>query len=98
MPSGSLYEELLWVHGAVRRDLDLVRRLADECLDGRPAGELVDEVRRLETNGPLWRLKVNCLRYCAFVHSHHGAEDAMLFPRLVIDNPELEPIVDRLEA
>jgi hypothetical protein len=68
----ALFEELLWVHRMVRRDLETVRRLADECLEGRPAEELAGEIRKLEANGPLWRLKVNCLRCCRFVHSHHG--------------------------
>jgi hypothetical protein len=94
----ALFEELLWVHRMVRRDLDTVRRLADECLEGRPADELAGEIRELQTNGPLWQLKVNCLRYCSFVHSHHNAEDALLFPRLRDTNPEVGPVVDRLEA
>jgi hypothetical protein len=98
-PEGkALFEELLWVHGMVRRDLDTVRRLADECLAGRPAEELADEIHELEANGPLWRLKVNCLRYCRFVHSHHGAEDALLFPRLRSANPSIDEVVDRLES
>jgi hypothetical protein len=91
-PEGkALFEELLWVHGMVRRDLDTVRRLADECQAGRPAEELADEIRELETNGPLWRLKVNCLRYCRFVHSHHGAEDALLFGGCVRRTRRLGP-------
>jgi Hemerythrin HHE cation binding domain len=98
-PQGTaLFEELRWVHRMVRRDLDTVRRLADECLEGRPADELAGEIRELETNGPLWRVKVNCLRYCSFVHSHHNAEDALLFPRLRDANPELGLVVDRLES
>jgi hemerythrin-like domain-containing protein len=94
----ALFQELLWVHRMVRRDLDTVRRLADECLEGRPAEELAGEIRDLQTNGPLWMLKVNCLRYCSFVHSHHNAEDALLFPRLREANPEIGPVVDRLES
>jgi Hemerythrin HHE cation binding domain len=94
----ALFEELLWVHRMVRRDLDTVRRLAGECLEGRPADELAGEIRELRTNGPLWRLKVNCLRYCSFVHSHHNAEDALLFPRLRDANPDIGPVVDRLES
>jgi Hemerythrin HHE cation binding domain len=51
-------------------------------------------VRRLAaevTAGPLWQLKVNCLRYCRFVHMHHHAESAFLFPRLRRSNPALGP-------
>jgi hypothetical protein len=93
----ALFQELLWVHSAVRRDLETVRRLAAEVLDGLAADELGAELRELEANGPLWQLKVNCLRYCRFVHLHHNAEDVLLFPRLRETDPEIGPVVDRLE-
>jgi hemerythrin-like domain-containing protein len=63
-----------------------------------PADALGRELAELETNGPLWQLKVNCLRYCRFVHSHHGAEDVMLFPELRRADPSIGPVVDRLES
>jgi iron-sulfur cluster repair protein YtfE (RIC family) len=94
----ALFQELLWVHGAIRRDLETVRRLATEVLEGLPAERLNAELRELEANGPLWQLKVNCLRYCRFVHLHHGAEDVLLFPRLRETNPAIGPVVDQLEA
>jgi hypothetical protein len=93
----ALFQELLWVHSAVRRDLETVRRLAAEVLDGLPAERLGAELKDLETNGPLWQLKVNCLRYCRFVHLHHNAEDILLFPRLRETDPAIGPVVDRLE-
>jgi iron-sulfur cluster repair protein YtfE (RIC family) len=95
----ALFQELLWVHRMVRRDLERVRELATAAANGdASSAEIRDEVEALKTNGPLWKLKVNCLRYCAFVHSHHNAEDVMLFPALRAANPDLDPIVDRLEA
>lgn len=95
----SLFDELLAVHGMIRRDLETVRELAAATANGdASAAEVRDRVETLRTNGPLWKLKVNCLRYCSFVHGHHNAEDALLFPRLRASNPELESIVDRLEA
>jgi Hemerythrin HHE cation binding domain len=93
----ALFQELLWVHRAIRRDLETVRRLASEVVVGLPADRLNAELEELEANGPLWQLKINCLRYCRFVHLHHGAEDALLFPRLRETNPEIGPVVDRLE-
>jgi hypothetical protein len=96
--SASLFDELLWVHGMIRRDLETVRSLARTVANGAPAAEVKGALDDLQTNGPLWKLKVNCLHYCRFVHSHHGAEDAMLFPALRAANPELAPVVDRLEA
>jgi hemerythrin HHE cation binding domain-containing protein len=94
----ALFQELLWVHSVVRRDLDTVRRLAAEVVDGLPAEQLNAELDELQTKGPLWQLKVNCLRYCRFVHMHHRAEDVLLFPRLRETDSNIGPVVDRLEA
>jgi hypothetical protein len=94
----AFYDELLWVHRMVRRDLDRVRELAGAVTNGKPADEVRAELDELKTNSPLWKLKVNCLNYCSFVHSHHNAEDRLLFPALRAANPELAPVVDRLEA
>jgi hemerythrin-like domain-containing protein len=55
----------------------------------------------LGSSRPLARcgqLKVNCLHYCRHVHAHHGAENALLFPALRAADPEIGPVVDRLEA
>lgn len=94
----AMFEELLWVHAAIRRDLETVEQLAADVGEGLP-GEAVESVLEdLRTRGPLWRLKVNCLRYCRFVHSHHRAEDVLLFPALRAADPSLGPVVDRLEA
>jgi hypothetical protein len=94
----ALFEELLWVHGAIRRDLATVEELARDVLDGLPAEEARERIEGLKTGGPLWQLKVNCLRYCRFVHSHHNAEDALFFPSLRAANPEVGEVIDRLEA
>ena len=93
-----MFQELLWVHAAVRQDLDVVEKLAADVDDGLPGADVEDTLRELKTNGPLWQLKISCLRYCRFVHAHHGAEDALLFPALRAANPSIGPVVDRLEA
>jgi hypothetical protein len=93
-----LVAELKWVHGMIRQDLRTVRRLAAEVTAGLPGAQAAAEVRSLQVAGPLWQLKVNCLRYCRFVHMHHHGESAFLFPRLRRSNPALGPVVDKLEA
>ena len=94
----AMFEELLWVHSAIRRDLETVEQLAAGVSEGL-AGEVVeDALADLKTNGPLWQLKVNCLRYCSFVHAHHGAEDRLLFPALRAADSSIDSVVDRLEA
>jgi len=93
-----MFKELLWVHSVIRRDLEIVEQLAADVTEGLP-GEAVEEaLAELKTNGPLWQLKVNCLRYCRFVHAHHGAEDGLLFPALRAADSSIGPVVDRLEA
>jgi Hemerythrin HHE cation binding domain len=93
-----LFEELLWVHAMIRRDLETVQRLAADVDDGLTAPEVAGRLEELKANGPLWRLKVNCLHYCRFVHSHHRLEDAALFPALRRIDPGLDSVVDKLEA
>ncbi len=93
-----LLEELKWVHGLVRRDLQTCRELAADVAGGASAGDVRARVEALATRGPLWELRTNCLRYCRFVHSHHGLEDVLLFPAVRKYAPSLSPVVDKLEA
>jgi Hemerythrin HHE cation binding domain len=93
-----IYKLLLAVHGAVRSDLERVERLAAQALDGRPAEELRAEIDEIKRDGMLWRLRVDCLRYCRFVHSHHNAEDVAFFPELRETNPAINSVIDRLEG
>jgi hemerythrin HHE cation binding domain-containing protein len=94
----AIFEELLWVHSIIRRDLEVVERLAADVGEGLPGDAVQDALGELKTSGPLWALKVNCLRYCSHVHAHHGAEDVLLFPTLRAADPSIGPVVDRLEA
>jgi hemerythrin-like domain-containing protein len=92
-----LFRELLYIHAHLRRDLQTVRRLADDVRDGLSAQDVLAQVRKLETNSPLWRLKYGCMYYCRFVHLHHTLEDAALFPMVRKHEPALSGVVDRLE-
>jgi hemerythrin HHE cation binding domain-containing protein len=94
----ALFEELLWVHSIIRRDLATVEQLAADVGEGLSGEAVQDALGELKTGSPLWELKVNCLRYCRHVHAHHGAEDVLLFPTLRTADPAIGPVVDRLEA
>jgi hypothetical protein len=94
----AMYEMLLAVHAFIRRDLDVVQSLATQARDGLDAEDLQRQLRDLKRDSMLWRLRINCLRYCSFVHSHHNAEDASFFSELRDTNPAINPVVDRLEA
>ena len=97
-PRNVLLEELRWVHDKLRRDLKTVRQLAAQVDAGATAGAVAAGLRTLQTKGPLWQLKVNCLTYCRFVHGHHGHEDESLFPSVVRADPSLRGVVKRLVA
>jgi iron-sulfur cluster repair protein YtfE (RIC family) len=92
------YEMLLSVHAKIRRDLERVELLAERAAAGLPAEEINRELHELRRDSVLWRLQVDCLRYCRFVHMHHGAEDREFFPELRETNPALNPVIDRLEG
>jgi Hemerythrin HHE cation binding domain len=94
----AIYELLLSVHAKIRRDLERVERLAAQALEGLPAEELRQQLDQLKRDSMLWRLRVNCLRYCRFVHLHHNAEDVDFFPELRETNPAINSVVDRLQA
>jgi hypothetical protein len=94
----AMFEELLWVHSIIRRDLATIERLAADVGEGLSGEAVQNALGALKTGGPLWQLKVNCLRYCGHVHAHHGAEDVLLFPTLRAADPEIGPVVDRLES
>jgi hypothetical protein len=94
----ALVAELKWVHRVIRRDLQTVCTLAADLGTGLVGDDALAVVQSLEVAGPLWQLKINCLQYCRFVHAHHHAESALLFPQLRQSNPALGPVVDKLEA
>jgi hypothetical protein len=94
----TMYRMLLTVHTHIRRDLEMVQRLAAQVLDGLTAGDLQAQLHALKRDGMLWQLQVNCLRYCSFVHLHHHVEDTHFFGELRAANPAINPVIDRLEA
>jgi hypothetical protein len=94
----SFVQELLWVHDMIRRDLSTVQSLAADALNGVPPEDLSAEIESLQTKGPLWKLRMDCMQYCRFVHGHHSLEDRALFPALRESNPGLAPVIEKLEA
>jgi hypothetical protein len=94
----AIFELLLAVHAGIRHDLERVEGLAAQAADGLPAEELRQQLDEIKRDGMLWRLQVDCLRYCRFVHAHHNAEDSAFFPELRETNPDINPVIDRLQA
>ena len=94
----ALADQLRWVHDMLRRDLGTIQQLAVRAADGASAADVETELRTLQSNGPLFQLRVNCLSYCQTLNSHHRNEDAVLFPAVRRAAPQLGAAIDRLEA
>jgi hypothetical protein len=98
-PQGEvLLEELLWVHGIIRGNLDTIRGVIEQIVDGAPAGQVCAQIDDLAATSVVWRLRVDCMRYCHLVHSHHHLEDVAFFPALCHANPAIQSVVDKLAA
>ena len=81
----------------LRRDLLTVQQLASRVADGAEAAEVETGLRTLQTSGPLFQLRANCLTVCQTIDAHHHGEDAVLFPAVRRAAPHLAATVDRLE-
>lgn len=42
-------------------------------------------------------LLVFCRGFCSALSGHHGSEDAALFPQILAERPDLEPVIDKLK-
>ena len=94
----ALVDQLRWVHDMLRRDLDTIQQLAVRVRDGASTTDVQAGLRDLQSNGPLFQLRVNCLSYCQTLESHHRNENAVLFPAVRRAAPQLRATVDQLEA
>jgi hypothetical protein len=94
----ALFDELRWVHAMIRRDLQSCRTLAEAVAAGERPEAVRSGIESMTTRGVLFQLRIGCLRHCQLVHSHHGGEDAHLFPAVRAGDPELTTIVDRLQS
>ena len=96
-PDGALLSELKWVHSMIRRNLQACREHAS-LAGSAPANRVREQDRRYQIRGSLLQLRTSCLQTCHFVHAHHGAEDAVVFPAVRADAPHLDAVVDKLGA
>jgi hypothetical protein len=98
-PAGeALFQELLWVHGIIRSNLEIITQLSDQVSNGASIAQVRAQLDELASTSVVWRLRVNCLQYCNLVHHHHHLEDVAFFPGLRRVNPGLCPVIDKLEA
>ena len=91
-------QHLIDIHDHLRSELDQVRGLVEQVLDGSAdpvaARSRINEMTMRQNS---WTLAAYCAAYCRVVTTHHTIEDQAMFPRLRAGDPRLAPVVDRLE-
>lgn len=91
-------QHLVDVHDHLRQELEQLRGIVDQVLAGRlevgAARSAINESTMRQNN---WTAGVYCAQYCRTVTTHHSIEDQSVFPHLRGTDPQLAPVIDRLE-
>ena len=91
-------QHLVDVHDHLRGELerlrDVVEQVAQGEVDAGRARNIINELTMRQNN---WTLGVYCASYCRVVTGHHTLEDRSVFPHLRHSDPQLAPVIDRLE-
>jgi hypothetical protein len=91
-------QHLIDVHDHLRAELtqlrDLIEQIAQGSLDPGVARSHINQMTMRQND---WTLGAYCAQYCRLVTGHHTLEDRSIFPHLKRSDPELVPVVGRLE-
>ncbi|WP_130013985.1 LLM class flavin-dependent oxidoreductase [Serinicoccus sediminis] len=86
------------IHDGLRGELAQVRDVLDQVRRGHTtvgaARSVVNTMTMRQNN---WTLGAYCESYCRIVTGHHTLEDRSVFPHLRRAEPDLGPVLDRLE-
>ena len=89
---------LIDVHDHLRAELaqlrDIVEQVAAGTADPAAARSFITRMTIRQNN---WTLGTFCETYCRVVTQHHTLEDHSVFPHLRRREPELAPVLDRLD-
>ncbi|RZU22270.1 hemerythrin HHE cation binding domain-containing protein [Kribbella rubisoli] len=91
-------QHLIDVHDHLRAELEQVRDLVEQVAAGTlGVGAARSAINTMTMRQNNWTLGTYCESYCRLVTTHHSIEDASLFPHLRRADPDLVPVVDRLQ-
>jgi hypothetical protein len=95
----SAAQHLVDIHDHLRTELEeiraLVKRVVTDALSPAAARSQLNVMTMRQHS---WALGAYCQSYCRLVTGHHSLEDMAMLPHLRRAEPELSPVVDRLEA
>jgi hemerythrin-like domain-containing protein len=93
------HRSLVQIHDHLRGELTQIRQAAIEVGAGvLPPAAARDLINRMTMRQNRWTLGSFCAAYCRVVTIHHTIEDTSMFPALAEAAPELDPVLQRLEA
>jgi alkanesulfonate monooxygenase SsuD/methylene tetrahydromethanopterin reductase-like flavin-dependent oxidoreductase (luciferase family) len=89
---------LIDVHDALRAELERLRDLVEQVSRGQTDPNAVRSfLNRMTIRQNHWTLGAFCESYCRVVTNHHTLEDRSVFPHLSRSDPDLAPVIKRLE-
>jgi alkanesulfonate monooxygenase SsuD/methylene tetrahydromethanopterin reductase-like flavin-dependent oxidoreductase (luciferase family) len=92
-------QHLIDVHDQLRQELQELRGIADRVAEGSlDVGRARSALQTMTLRQNDWTLGAYCASFCRIVTMHHTLEDQSLFPHLRAADPQLSPVVDRLEV
>jgi alkanesulfonate monooxygenase SsuD/methylene tetrahydromethanopterin reductase-like flavin-dependent oxidoreductase (luciferase family)/hemerythrin-like domain-containing protein len=90
-------QQLVNVHDILRTELTELREILANVRDGAlNATDAKSELDEMALRRNDWTVGAFCSQYCGRVATHHGVEDASVFPYLARAEPALAPVIQRL--
>jgi hypothetical protein len=90
-------QQLVNVHDILRTELTELREILANVRDGAfSATDARSELDEMAIRQNDWTVGAFCSQYCGRVATHHGVEDASVFPYLARAEPTLAPVIQRL--
>jgi hypothetical protein len=95
----STAQHLVDIHDHLRAELERVRALVERVVAGAASpGAARAHINVMTMRQQNWSLGAYCQSYCRLVTGHHSLEDVGMLPHLRAAQPDLAPVVDRLEG
>ncbi|AKU15036.1 LLM class flavin-dependent oxidoreductase [Luteipulveratus mongoliensis] len=92
-------QHLVDIHDGLRAELEQVRKVLKQVREGHltvgAARSVINTMTMRQNN---WTLGAYCESYCRVVTGHHTLEDRSIFPHLRRAEPDLVPVLERLQT
>ncbi|WP_283133125.1 hemerythrin domain-containing protein [Rhizohabitans arisaemae] len=91
-------QHLVDIHDGLREELTRLRDLIEQVAAGNAeVGAARSLISTMTIRQNTWTLGLYCTTYCRILTGHHTLEDRSVFPHLIKNDPDLEPVITRLE-